>query len=143
MRRRRDGPAASRAGFTLLELMVVVAIIAVLASVALPNLRRYVYRARRTEAILALTGVYQAQLSYLHDKGRYGDTFDEIGFELLGGQRIDERTLQGRFYTYTIQALSQGGRAGANFQVVATGDIDPQDPILDILMIENDLTIVE
>ncbi len=142
-RRRSTRASASRAGFTLLELMIVLGIVAVLASIALPNLRTHVYRARRSEAILALTGIYKAEVNYLNEMGRYGDTFDSIGFDLLGAQRIDERTLQGRFYTYTIQALAQNGRAGANFQAVATGNIDPEDANLDVLMIENDLTIVE
>jgi hypothetical protein len=54
---------------------------------------------------------------------------------------VDARTLQGRIYTYTMTALTQNGKVAANYQAVATGDIDPNDPVLDVLMIENDLTV--
>ena len=123
--------------------MVAVGILAVLASLAVPNLQTHVYRARRSEAMVALNGIYKAEHSYHSEMGVYGNTFDVIGFDLLGAQRVDESTLQGRFYTYTIKALAQNGQAGANFQAVASGNIDPRDAVLDILMIENDLTIVE
>ena len=142
-RRRSTRASASRAGFTLVELMVAVGILAVLVSLAVPNLQTHVYRAGPSEAIVALNGIYKAELSYHSEMGVYGGTFDSIGFDLSGAQRIDERTLQGRFYTHTIQALAQNEQAGANFQAVASGNVDPRDAVLDILMIENDLTIVE
>ena len=113
------------------------------ASLTVPNLQTHVYRAGPSEAIVALNGIYKAELSYHSEMGVYGGTFDSIGFDLSGAQRIDERTLQGRFYTHTIQALAQNEQAGANFQAVASGNVDPRDAVLDVLMIENDLTIVQ
>lgn len=47
----------SRAGFTVAELMVVVAIIAVLASLAIQGTRRYIASARTSEALHLLTGI--------------------------------------------------------------------------------------
>jgi type IV pilus assembly protein PilA len=44
-----------QSGFTLIELMIVVAIIGILASVAMPQFRNYAARAKVTEAIMQLT----------------------------------------------------------------------------------------
>ena len=51
----------SRAGFTLIELMIVVAIIGILAAVAIPSYRRYVVRARSAETFTVLQAIREAE----------------------------------------------------------------------------------
>lgn len=53
--RRRDHGKRSAGGFTLIELMIVVAVIAVIAAIAIPQYRDYVARAKRAEAKRALS----------------------------------------------------------------------------------------
>ncbi|MFO0649221.1 MAG: prepilin-type N-terminal cleavage/methylation domain-containing protein [Polyangiales bacterium] len=52
------------AGFTLVELMIVVVILGILAAVAIPAFTRYVKRSKTSEATGNITKVYQGQLTY-------------------------------------------------------------------------------
>jgi type IV pilus assembly protein PilA len=70
-----------KAGFTLIELMIVVAIIGLLAALAIPNFLKFQARARQSEAKTNLKSIYTAQKSYYGDKQIYLDLFDSIGFE--------------------------------------------------------------
>jgi type II secretory pathway pseudopilin PulG len=130
-------------GLTLIEVTVVLLVLAGLAIMGAPVLWKEIAKARRTEAITTLAAIQSHQSSYRFETGLYGDTFDEIGFALPSGMRIDERTLEGNNYTFTVSALPMNGVDRANFQAIATGDLDPRDATLDILIIENALTVVE
>jgi prepilin-type N-terminal cleavage/methylation domain-containing protein len=52
------------AGFTLVELMIVVVILGILAAVAIPAFTRYVKRSKTSEAAGNIAKVYQGQLTY-------------------------------------------------------------------------------
>ncbi len=132
-----------QAGFTLVEVMVVIAIIGVISAITIPSLQKYIWRTQRNEAYLNLNGIYKAQTSFHASHGKYGASFDELGFEIMGGQRVDSNTIRSKYYTYTLTAFAVDGVPAANFQAVATGDLDPSEPMLDVLMIENNLTVIE
>ena len=66
-------------GFTLIELMIVVAIIAFLAMIAIPNFLRYVAKAKRSEVYLNLGAIYTAQKAYWAEHGRYSDVLHGEG----------------------------------------------------------------
>jgi prepilin-type N-terminal cleavage/methylation domain-containing protein len=127
-------------GFTLPEILTVVAVI---ASLAVPPCLKSVYKSRRDEALQALRAISMAQTAYLAAHDVYGDTFDEIGFALAGGRRVDERTIRGPVYTYTLTALEVDGKPRGNYRAIASGNLDPTDDMLDVLMIENQLTVLD
>ncbi len=130
------------AGFTLIELVMVFAIIAVLSMMTLPNVMKLSHKSRRAEAYQALHSIAIAQTAYFTLEGFYAPTFDQLGFQLNGGQQIDATTIQGPYYTYTITTAAVNGVQDQNYRVTATGDIDPSDPVLDIVIIENQLTVM-
>lgn len=51
-------------GFTLIELMIVVAIIGVLSTVAIPSFMKYIRRAKTTEAALSIRKIFDGAVSY-------------------------------------------------------------------------------
>ena len=130
-------------GFTLVEMMLVVAILGILAAVAQSAFQDQVKRAHRAEAVVGLQGIRHAQTIYYNTNGVYGDTFDEIGFALEGARAIDDHTLQAKNYTFAMKALELDGNQRGNYQALATGDLDANDAMIDILMIENQLEIVQ
>ena len=66
MRRNRDA-----AGFTLVELLIVVALIGVLAAIAIPSFLDYQAKSRRSEAFMNLAGMARAQKGYFAVKDVY------------------------------------------------------------------------
>ena len=56
----------NRKGFTLVELMIVVAIIGILAAIAIPNFVEMQYRAKRAEIPSNVDGIKTAEMGYLH-----------------------------------------------------------------------------
>ena len=67
-------------GFTLVELMIVVAIIGILAAVAIPNYQKYQARARQSEAKIALAAIYTAEKSYATEQSTYSGCLNQIGY---------------------------------------------------------------
>lgn len=68
-------------GFTLLELLVVVLIIGILASIALPQYRTSVYKARMSVGVSFAASLYEAQHLYYLDHGIFATDIDELAVE--------------------------------------------------------------
>ena len=70
----------SEDGFTLVELMVVVAIIGILSAIAIPNFKNYQAKAKVSEAKLQLSAAYTAEAAFFSDFNLYANCLDYMGY---------------------------------------------------------------
>ncbi len=68
-----------RGGFTLMELLIVIAIIVVLISAAAPKFSQYLMNARETAAMGAIRTIHTAQTQYNSQFGRFAANLVELG----------------------------------------------------------------
>ena len=68
----------------MIELMIVVAIIGILASIAIPNFLKFQAKARQSEARANLGSVAVAEISYFAEKNNWGFAFELIGWKTEG-----------------------------------------------------------
>jgi type IV pilus assembly protein PilE len=115
-------------GVTLIEVMVVVAIVGMLAAIAIPAYNNYVTRSRRSDAFTALETVRAAQEMYRAEKGFYASSF--TGNVLAGcstnmaGDNYTISVNRPTTTTFTVTATPQNKQASANdfyFQIDQNG----------------------
>jgi type IV pilus assembly protein PilA len=74
-------------GFTLIELMIVVAIIGILAAIAIPNFIKFQAKSKQTEAKANLKAIFTAQRSQFQEHDKYLSNVGELGFAPERGNR--------------------------------------------------------
>lgn len=84
----------SNAGFTLIELMIAVALLAIVTTISVTSYRQYVIRANRSDAAAVLLRVAAAQERWFLDNNQYAD--DAVALGIAGA--VSEHG----YYTVTI-----------------------------------------
>jgi type IV pilus assembly protein PilE len=116
-------------GFTQIELLIAMAVVAVLAAIAIPFFNDAVRKSRRSEAIAALSGVQQAQERWRTNNSKYAND-SQLTTTLPGGLGLSATTAGGYYgiaidsplaaapaatdsTDYTVTATAMAGRSQA------------------------------
>ena len=123
----------NKKGFTLIELMIVVAIIGILAAIAIPNFLKFQAKSKQSEAKTNLKAVYTAETSYFGENNSYG-TFPQVNWEPVGTSRYQfaveaaganpEGAAAPAFVDWSNAGLLPAGGPFTSFSAAANGNID-------------------
>lgn len=148
---RRPG---TEAAFTLVELMIVVAMIGVLAMIAIPNFITYQARARRSEAYANLSALARTEKSYFAEAGIFYETltFPDPGaaganlgtWKQVWNAAADAEfaevgwTPEGNvFYSYDVNTGATACDCGETcFTATAYGDVDGDDGLSAVMYVK-------
>jgi len=103
-------------GFTLIELMIVVAIIGILAAIAIPAYQDYTIRAQVSEGLNLGGGAKTAVSEYFQDRGAWPTDNNEAGLSVAGD--IEGKYVTGVAVAANVVTVSYGNDAHAQI----TGD---------------------
>lgn len=107
LQQRSNTSRRAGAGFTLIEVMIVVAIVAILAAIAYPSYMRYVQKSRRTDAKTALLDLATRQERYFTMNNTYVGAADKLGYG--GPFPLDVLASGTAFYQLNVTASSATG----------------------------------
>ena len=118
-------------GFTLIELMIVVAIIGILAAIAIPNFVRFQLRSKTSEAKMNIAAIRTAEEAYFSEYGLYVSTFQapnlfptsqKRGWVGAGVPQFDQIGFRPEGEVFFVYAVN-GGTPNA-FSIASIGDLD-------------------
>ena len=120
---RESARRAGQAGFTLIELMIAVAIVAILAAIAIPSYTGYVQRSRISEATNELATLRMRLEQYYQDNRNYGPAGGACGVTPPSADAFDiVCALGGSNQEYLATATGKASRNMAGFTFTINHD---------------------
>lgn len=120
----------SQLGVTLIELMIVVAIVAILSAIAYPSYRQFIVRTNRSEAKIALLSVQVAEEKWYLQHSTYTGTLSDLGVAATTPKGNYAISMSGISATgYTATATPAGGQTDdttcGTYTINQSGDKTP------------------
>ena len=114
-----------RKGFSLIELLIVIAIILIIITIAVPKYNRTQMYMRETAAIKAIQTIHQMEVQYQSQYGRYASSLTELGPPASGNPTPATADLIGndlslglkQGYKFTVTGVPGGYQVNANPEV--------------------------
>ncbi|MGH8198105.1 MAG: type IV pilin protein [Steroidobacteraceae bacterium] len=122
--------AEPASGFTLIEVVIALAIVAITTTIAAASYRGHVVRSHRAEAVQALLLAAAEQEKFHLSHGHYGNRLDAAAGEDPPGLPVASRTPGGHY------ALAVETASASEYRVVATATSDRADPMCRSLSID-------
>lgn len=98
-------------GFTLIEMMIVVAIIGILAGIAIPSYQEYMLRGNRTEGMAMLSDAAARQERYYAQNNTYADSVAKLGVNANSNNNLYTLAVSNvSSTTYTLTATAIGAQ---------------------------------
>lgn len=108
-------------GFTLIEIMITVAIVGILTAVAVPAYRDYVLRARLTEAFSVLAGIQPSAEQLWSNTRSFATVATLLPAAASGTPNFSYAVSNAGVSTYTVTATGAGRAAGFVFTIDQSG----------------------
>src|SRR3954469_23405947 len=113
MSNRMSNRTLRRRGFSLIELLIVIAIILIIITIAVPKYNRTQMYMRETAAVKAIQTIHQMEVQYQSQYGRYATSLAELGPPQSGQPGPAASDLIGR-------DLAEGEKQGYKFTITGT-----------------------
>ena len=134
-------------GFTIIELLIVVAIISILAAIAIPSYQDYTARSQAAEALILGNGLKIPLAEWYSDQGSFPSQLSDMGYNTVEGKYVKEAAISSNNDTVWIEVLMkpqgvnaaiqghalmmEGTDGGTNWLCGSAASVAPTNPIAD------------